>query len=111
MPTTLLNRYLICSHNINAAPVEPNWMMRIPSAYYICKYEISLEEGIANQVTIACFHFALCYECLDWMIWKLGMSPPAFCIACTMHRERICTCHFGIPLSWARRNYSSRKSS
>ena len=100
MPTTLPNRYLICSYNINATPVEPNWMMRIPSACYICKSEIRLEAGIANQVTLACFHFALSYKYLDWMIWKLGLSLPAPCIGGTMHHERICTCHFGIPPSW-----------
>ena len=65
-----LTRYLIFSYNINAAPVEPNWMMRIPSPYYICKSDITLEEGMANWVTIVWFHWALSYECLDWMIWK-----------------------------------------
>ena len=111
MPTTLPNRYLICSYNINATPVEPNWMIGIPSAWYICKSEITLEEGMPNQITIACFHFALCYVCLDWMIWKLGLSLPASCIGCTIHHERICTCHFGIPPNWVQRDHSSRKSS
>ena len=64
MPTTSLGRYLICSYNVNAVPVVPNWMMHIPSACYMCKSEITLEDGIANQVTIACFHFALSYKCL-----------------------------------------------
>ena len=111
MPTTSHRSYLICSYNINAAPVEPIWMMRIPSACYICKSEITLEEGIANQVTMACFHFALCYESLKSIIGKLELSLPVSCIGCTMHHERICTSHFGIPPSWVCREHSSRKSS
>ena len=111
MPTTSRSRYLICFSNITDKPVEPNWMMRIPSACYICKSKMTLEEGKANWVTMACFHFAPCYEYLDWMIWKLGLSLPAPCIGGTMHHERICTCHFGIPPSWVRRDHSSRKSS
>ena len=111
MPTTSLCRYLICCCNINAVPVEPNWMIRIPSACYNCKSEITLEEGMANCVTAACFHFALCYESLDWMIWKLGLSLPISCIGCIMHHERIGTCHFGFLPSWVWREHSSRKSS
>ena len=111
MPTTSLYRSLICTCNINDTPVEPNWIMCIPSAYYICKSEITLEEGIANRVTIACFHHVLCYEFLDWITWKLCLSPPASCIGCIIHYERICTCHFGIPSSWVQREHSSRKSS
>ena len=110
IPTTSCSRFLICYCNINTAPVEPNWMMCIPSACYICKSEITLEEGMANRVTIASFHFALCYESLDAMIWKLSLSPPASCIGCIIHDERICTCYFGIPPSWMRREQSSRKS-
>ena len=102
---------MVCSYNINATPVEPNWMIGIPSAWYICKSEITLEEGMPNQITIACFHFALCYECLDWMIWKLGLSPPASYIEYTMHHEPICICHLGIPPSWVQSDHSSRKSS
>ena len=58
-PTTSHNRFLICSTNINALSVEPNWMMRIPPSCYICESGITLEEGIGNQVTIACFHLHL----------------------------------------------------
>ena len=111
MPTTSRNRFWICYWNINGAPVEPNWMMHIPSSCYICKSEIRLEDRMLNWVTIACFHFVLCYECLDWMIWKLGLSRPASCVGCTMHHKHICTCHFAIPPSWMRRDHSSRKSS
>ena len=92
-------------------PVQPNWIIHIPSACYICKSEITIEEGMANRVIIVCFYFALCYECLYWMIWKLELSPPACCIGCTMPHERICTCYFGIPPSWMRRDHSSMKSS
>ena len=111
MPTISSNKYLICFYNINSIPVEPNWMIRIPSACNICKSEISLEEGMANEITVARFHFALWYKCLDWMISKLGLSPPAYYIECTMHHESIRTCHFRIPPSWVRRDHSSRKSS
>ena len=68
MATMSVNKYLICSSNIYTAPVEPNWMMHIPSSYYICKSEITLEEGVANQVTIVWFHFVLYYEYLDFLI-------------------------------------------
>ena len=110
MPTTSVSRYLICSNNINTTLVEPNWMMRIPSACYICKSEIKLVKGMANWVTIGCFHFALCYECLDWIIWKLGLSPTTSCSGCNRHHECICTCHFGVLPSWVRREHISRKS-
>ena len=90
---------LICVSNSNTAPVEPNLMMRIASVCYISKSDITLEEGIVNQVTIACFHVALCSESSDWMIWMIGLSPPVFCIGCTTHHEHVCTCHFGIPPS------------
>ena len=110
MPRTSPYIFLICSYNLNATPVELNWIMHITSACYICKSEITLAEGIVNWVTIACFHLALCYEYLDWMIWQLGLSPPACCIRCTMHHKHICTCYFGIPPSWVRRDHSSRKS-
>ena len=111
MPTTSCNRYLICCYNLNAVPVEPNYEMHIHLACYICKFEITLEEGIANQVTIAYFHFALCYECLDWMICKLVLLPPASCIGCIMHHKHMCIYHVGIPPSWVQREHSSRKSS
>ena len=111
MLPTLPNRCLIGSYNINAASVEPNWMMHISTTCYIWKSEIRLEEGIANWVTIACFYFALCYECLDWIIWKLGLLLPAYCVDCTMHDKRVCTCNVGIPPSWVQRENSSRKSS
>ena len=108
---TSLHRYLICFYNINATPVEPNSMMCILCTSYICKSEIMLEEGMANWVTMACFHFAICYECVDWMSWKLQLPPPASCIGCTMYYECICTSQFEIPPSWVRRDHSSRKSS
>ena len=92
-------------------PVEPNWIMRNPSACCICKSEITCKEGTANSVTIASFHFALCNECLDWMIWKLGLLPPASCIGCCIYHKHICTCQFGILPSWVRREHGSRKSS
>ena len=111
IPTTSRNRYLICCYNIHAAPIEPNWMMRIPSACYICKSEIMLEEGMSNPVTITCFPIVLCYKWLNWLIWTLGLSLLATCIGCTMHQECICTCQFEIPPSWVQRNYSSRKCS
>ena len=60
---------------------------------------------------MACIHFALCYECFDHVIWKLGMSLPASYIGCTIHYESICSCHFGIPSSWVQRDHSSGKSS
>ena len=110
MPTMSCNRYLTYSCNINATLVAPNWMMHIPCASYICKSEIALNEGMANQITIACFCFALCYTSLDWMIWKLVLPLPASYIGCTMYHERVCTCHFRIPPSWVRRNHNSRKS-
>ena len=75
-------------------------MIRIPSACYICKSKIILEEGIANQVTIAYFHCTLYYNCLDWIIWKLALSLLASCIGCTIHHKRICACHIGIAPSW-----------
>ena len=73
-------------------------MLRIPAAWYICWSGITLEEGMANQVTVACFHYARYYKCLNWMIWKLGLSQPVSCIGCTMHHERICACHLEIYL-------------
>ena len=111
MPTISRNKYWICYFNIHSASVERNWIMRIPSPCYICTSEIMLEDGMVHRVTIACFHFAICYTCLDWMIWKSGLSPPASCIGYTVHHERICTCHFGIPPSWIGRDRSSRNSS
>ena len=110
MWTTSLNRSFICSCNINYTPVEPNSMISIPSACYICKSEIMLEEWMVNEVTMGYFHFALCYVCLDWMIWKLGLSLPAFCIECSMYRKRIYTCHLRILPSWVRKYHSSKKS-
>ena len=109
MPITSHNRYLIYSCNINTMPAEPNWIMHIPSAYYVWKSNIMWELGIPNQVTIVCFCLALCWECLDSMIWKLGLSPPASCNGYTMHCKTICTCHFRILPSWVQRDHSSWK--
>ena len=111
MPTTSLNRYLVCFSNINIARVELNWMMRIPLASHICKCEIALEKVMSNWVTIACFHFVFSFICLDCLIWKSGLLPPASCIGCTIHYERISTCPYGILPSWAWRYHSSRTSS
>ena len=67
MLTPYLNRYLICSSNINAATVEPNWMIHIPSVCYICQSGITLEDEIANRVTIACYH-------LCTLVWMFGLD-------------------------------------
>ena len=109
--TTSLLEYMICSYNINCTPVESNWMIHIPSACYIFKSELMLEERMANQITIACLHFALCYELLNQIIRTLGLSALASCIGCTVRHERICTSYFGIPPSLVQREHSSRKSS
>ena len=77
---------------------------------YICTSERMLEEGMANQVTIGCFCFALSYESLDWMIWKLELSLRASGVGCSMHHERICTSHFRIQPSWVERDHNNRKS-
>lgn len=110
MPIPSFNRYLICSSNINAKPVEPKWMICILSACYSCKFETKLEERIAKQVTIISFHFVLCYESLDSMIWKLGFLLPASCVGYTIQYECIDTGHFEIPPSCVQSDYSSRKS-
>ena len=84
--------------------------MNIPSPCCIAKSEIMLEEGMANRITTACFHLALCSECVDVMMWKLGLSLPASYIGCTMYHERICSCHFGILPSWVQGHHSPKIS-
>ena len=86
-------------------------MMHIPSAHDICKSEITLEEGMGNQITIPCVLVELSHKCLHWKISTLGLSQPASCIGYIMHSECICTCHVGIQPSGALREHSSRKSS
>ena len=61
-----------------------------------------MEEGIANKVSIGCFHSSLCHECLLWMIWKLRWSPTVHCEDCHSYNGRDCTCYFKLPPSWAR---------
>jgi len=46
------------------APVELTWQSRDPSCCFNCRSELTIEEGMANKVSIGCFHCSLCHECL-----------------------------------------------
>jgi len=84
------------------APVELTWQSRVPSCCFNCRSELTMEEGMANKVSIGCVHCSLCHECLLWMIWKLCWSPTVHCEHCYSNNCRTCTCYFGVPPAWAR---------
>jgi len=84
------------------APVELTWQSRVHSWCFNCRSELTMEEGIANKVSIGCFYYSLCHECLLWMYRKLYWSPTVPCEDCYSHNCRACTCYFGLPPAWAR---------
>ena len=87
MPTTSCNRYLICSSNINAVPVEPNCMIRILSACYICKSQITSKKEW--QIELLQHVFILHFDmnvCIGWFgTWNCHCQPPALDVLCIMN--------------------------
>ena len=63
VPTIWLNRYSIRSSDINPTLGEPNPIVSIASPCFLAKFERTLEEAIANLVTIAHYHFTWFNEC------------------------------------------------
>jgi len=84
------------------AQVELTWQSRVPSYCLNCPSELTMEEGIANKVSIRYFHCSLCHKCLLLIIWKLSWSPIVHWEDCYSHDALACTCYFGLPTAWAR---------
>ena len=79
---TLQKIYFIVFLKYWFAPVELTWQSRVPSYCFNCRSKLTMEDGVANKVSIRWFHCSLCYECLLWAIWKLRWSFTFHCEDC-----------------------------
>jgi len=84
-------------------PVEVTRQSRVPSCCINYHSELTMEEGIANKVSIRCFHCSISHECLLWMIWKLRWSPTVHCEDCYSHNCRTYPGYFRLPPAWIRK--------